>query len=280
MKLDITVDQKSLNRVRDAIGKLSGGQLKKATADAMNDTAFKVRGAMVSHLTNAFDRPTPYVTRSPKFVPATAENLSVTILPTLDARNRASKGGKVGIDQQKILAAQARGGARSDKRSERALRRVGILPAGYQIAIPAKPIPGTDDGRGNLRGAFLARMISYFQASGEVGYRANMRKATKKKLADKTTYSSIATRKTYSLTRGVEYFVSYGKLRGNGTNHLQAGIWQRTGTHGSSIRPAVIFTRSGSYRPRLDMDRVSRDADAQQYFNRRLRFRIRQAAGQ
>lgn len=280
MKLDVTVDQKSLDRVRKAIEKLSGGQLKKATADAMNDTAFKVRGAMVSHLTNAFDRPTPYVARSPKFVPATAENLSVTILPTLDARNLPSKGGKVGIDQQKILAAQARGGPRADKRSERALRRAGILPAGYQIAIPKKPIPGTDDGRGNLRGAFLAQMISYFQAFGEVGYRANMKDSTKKRLADKTTYSSIATRKTYKLTRGVEYFVSYGKLRGNGTNHLQAGIWQRTGTHGSNIRPAVIFTRAGSYRPRLDMDRVSRDADAQQYFNRRLRFRIRQAAGQ
>ena len=44
-------------------------------------------------------------------------------------------GGK-GIDPQQILRAQEVGGRRHDKRSEKALRRVGILPNGYQTAIP------------------------------------------------------------------------------------------------------------------------------------------------
>ena len=101
---------------------------------------------------------------------AKPDKLSVTIEP-------AYMGGK-GIDPQKILNAQAWGGRRHDKRSEVALRRAGILPTGYQTAIPddarGGPYPGSDDGRGNLRGAFLVQLISYFRAFGEQGYKANM----------------------------------------------------------------------------------------------------------
>ena len=57
---------------------------------------------------------------------ATAAKLSVTIEPTY-------MGGK-GIDPQKILDAQTWGGRRRDKRSEVALKRAGILSAGYQTA--------------------------------------------------------------------------------------------------------------------------------------------------
>lgn len=279
MKLDVTVDPQSLARVRGAIEKLSDGQIRKATANAMNDTAAKVRTAMVSHLSSVFDRPTPYVARSPKYVQATPEKLEVTILPTVDARNLPSRGGKVGVDQQKILAAQAFGGPRSDKKSEKVLRRVGILPAGYQLAIPATPFPGSDDGRGNIRGPFMVQLISYFQAFGEVGYRANMTARRKTKLADRTVYTSLETRQQRRLIRGVEYFVSYGKLRSGKTSHLAPGIWARSGTDGAKVQPVLMFVRAGTYRPRLDMDRVSREADAQNYFNRRLRYRIRQEAG-
>lgn len=279
MKLDVTVDPKALEKVRGVIEKLSDGQLRKATAKAMNDTAAKVRTAMVSHLSTVFDRPTPYVARSPKYVPATPEKLDVTILPTIDARNLASKGGKIGVDQQKILAAQAFGGPRSDKKSEKALRRVGILPPGYQLTIPKDPFPGSDDGRGNIRGPFMVQLISYFQAFGEVGYRANMTARRKAKLADKTVYSSLETKKTRRLIRGAEFFISYGKLRSGKTNHLAPGIWARSGTEGVKVQPVLMFVRSGTYRARLDMDRVSREADAQNYFNRRLRYRIRQEAG-
>lgn len=102
-----------------------------------------------------FDRPTDYILRSPRVRMATAAKLSVTIEPTYI-------GGK-GIDPQKILDAQTRGGRRRDKRSEVALKRAGILPAGYQTAIPSDdrggPYPGSDDGKGNLRGAFLVQVI-------------------------------------------------------------------------------------------------------------------------
>lgn len=105
---------------------------------------------------------------------ATPERLSVEIEPTYF-------GGK-GVDPQKILQAQEFGGARRDKRSEAALRRIGILPSGYQTAIPETPYPGSDDGRGNIRGGFLVKLLSYFQAMGEQGYKANMTDRRKARL--------------------------------------------------------------------------------------------------
>lgn len=149
---------------------LTGQQAARAYAKALNDVGFEIRRAMQDEMRVVFDRPTSYIIRSPRVRMAKPDRLSVTIEP-------AYMGGK-GVDPQKILNAQAWGGRRTDKRSEVALRRAGILPVGYQTAIPddarGGPYPGSDDGRGNLRGAFLVQLISYFQAFGEQGYKANM----------------------------------------------------------------------------------------------------------
>jgi hypothetical protein len=40
-----------------------------------------------------------------------------------------------------------------------------------------------------------------------------------------------------------------------------------------------MFVRAGTYRPRIDMDRVARDAGVQEYLDKRVRFRVREAAG-
>lgn len=257
-----------LEKVRKHLENLSGAQARQAYARAINDTAYQVRRAMQAEMGKAFDRPTPYVLRSVQVRQATEHDLVATIEPTY-------YGGK-GVDPQKILQAQEFGGARRDKRSEVALRRAGILPSGYQTAIPEAPFPGSDDGRGNLKGSFLVQLITYFQAAGEQGYRANMSAGRKQKLADKTRFSSLATRREYSLTRGVVYFVSHGRLRGT---HLAPGIWARTGIHGSKVQPVLMFVRGGAYKPRLGMDRIAKEAGTEDYLARRLRYRIRQAAG-
>ena len=145
---------------------LSGPQTRAVYAKAINDTAFEMRRAMQAEIKSVFDRPTKYIVDSPRVVRATPDKLTARIAP-------AYMGGK-GIDPQKILQVQEFGGLRRDKRSEVALRRAGILPAGYYTAIPATPYPGSDDGRGNLRGPFIVQLLSYFQAFGEQGYKANM----------------------------------------------------------------------------------------------------------
>lgn len=261
MKLELKIE--NLEKVSAALAKLSGPQARVAYANAINDTGFMVRRAMQAEL-GKFDRVTPFIQKSPKLVAATPAKLSARILPTLDSRNLPTTGGKVGVDPQDVLQAQEFGGRRRDKRSESALRRAGILPSGYQTAIPATPYPGSDDGRGNLSGRFLQQLLSYMQAYSESGFKANMT-ARRKRAVHKGTAKAL----------GRRYFVSYGRLRGQ---HLAPGIWAAQGTHGVDVRPVLMFVRTPTYRPRISMDRIARDSGAQDYLDKRIRFRIRNLA--
>ncbi len=258
MRIDLRLD--GLESVRSSLERLTGDQARDAYAAALNDTGFRVRSVMRSEMRRVFDRPTPYVLQSVFVRKASRERLWVGIEPTY-------YGGK-GIDPQQILQAQEFGGARRDKRSEVALRRVGILPSGFQTAVPAEPFPGSDDGRGNLRGSFIVHLLSYFQAFGEQGYRANM---TAKRKAN--------THRGTKKMDGRRYFVAYGRLRSGATEHLAPGIWAASGTHGADLRPVLLFVRPGDYVPRLSMQDVADRANVEDYLPRRVRFRIRQAAG-
>ncbi len=258
--MKITLKMEGLEKVRKQLDQLSGPQLREAAAKAINDTAFQVRRTMQAEMASVFQDPTPYILKSVYVKQADASSLSATIEPTYF-------GGK-GIDPQQILRAQEAGGTRRDKRSEVILRRAGILPAGYQTALPRVPFPGSDDGRGNMRGPFLVQLISYFQAFGEQGFKANM--------SDKRKASLI---KGTSKVSGRRYFVAYGKLRSGKTGHLAPGIWAVVGTTGADVRPVLMFVRTPSYTPRLSMQRIGEKADSDNYLARRLRYRIRQAAG-
>lgn len=274
--MEVSIKVENLGAVQDVLKRLSGPQAKEAYAKALNDTGFQVRRQMQAALRDSFDRVTPWVERSPKVFKATADKLSVSIAPTTSSTNAPSKGGKAGVDPQDVLQAQEFGGRRRDKRSEAALRRAGILPAGMQTAIPRDPFPGSDDGRGNLRGAFLQQLLSYLQAYSEQGYRANMTDKRKAKLRNQQGIGNIAAKKVYKTTLGVRYFVSYGRMRGH---HLAPGIWAAKGTHDVDVKPVLMFVRTPTYRPRISMDRIARESDAQAYLDKRLRFRIREAAG-
>lgn len=276
--MDITIKLENLGPVADVLKKLSGKQAKEAYAKALNDTGFQVRRQMQAAMRANFDRVTPWIERSPKVFKATADKLSVSIAPTLSTTNAPGTGGKVGVDPQDVLQAQEYGGKRRDKRSESALRRAGILPQGMQTAIPREPFPGSDDGRGNLRGAFLQQLLSYLQAYSEQGYKAN---ATPKRKA--------GIHKGTAKTQGRRYFVAYGKMRGGSrttrkgeqdarASNLAPGIWAVTGS-GAVVKPVLMFTRPARYRPRLSMDKIARESGAQEYLDKRVRFRIREAAG-
>lgn len=258
--MEVSIKIENLGAVREVLDKLSGEQARVAYAKAVNDTAYQVRRAMQAEIGKVFDKPTAYILKSPWIVKATPDKLSASIAPTY-------MGGK-GMDPQKILQAQEFGGPRRDKRSEVVLRRAGILPTGFFTAIPAEPYPGSHDGRGNLRGPFLVQLITYFQAAGEQGYKANMTDRRKK-----------AVHKGTAKTAGRRYFVAYGRLRSGQTSHLAPGIWAASGAYGAVVAPVVMFVRAPHYQPRLNMQRVADSVGVQDYLDRRLRFRIREAAG-
>lgn len=254
---------------------LTGPQAARAHAKALNDTAFEIRRAMQDEMRTVFNSPTDYILRSPRVHMAKPDKLTVTIEP-------AYMGGK-GVDPQKILSAQTWGGRRRDKRSEVALRRAGILPNGLQTAIPASPYPGSDDGRGNLKGSFLVQIISYFQAFGEQGYRANMTDKRKgaihkgsKRAAGRRYFviNADGGQKVWTVVGGEPVFKASGKR-----SHLAPGIWAASGTGGADVRPVLMFVKQGSYTPRLDMDKVAKRADAENYLAKRIRYRLREVAG-
>lgn len=291
--LDINIKAQGLEAVRKLCERLSGPAMREAQAKAINDTAFQVRREMMRELKTAFDRPTPFIARSPKVVMATPDKLSATILPTVDTRNLPSKGGKVGVDPQQVLQAQEFGGRRADKRSEVALRRAGLLPAGFQTAIPKSPLPGTDDGRGNMRASFLVKLLSYLEAFGEQGYRANLTDKSAARRKTTEVFSNIQTRRKIRLMDGREYFISQGKASFKAgiesrsgdrmkifeytrRQNLAAGVWAR---EGKSLKPVLMFVRMPSYGPRISMQRIADKVDVDTYLARRLRFRLREAAG-
>lgn len=255
---------------------LTGERAARIYASALNDTGFRGRDVMKGGFREGFDRVTPYIERSPKVFKATPTNLSVVIAPTQDTRNRPGTGGKIGMDAQKVLQAQEFGGRRADKKSEVALRRAGILPAGFQTAIPKQPYPGSDDGRGNILGKFMQQLLSYLQAYSEQGFKANMSKKRKDKLRNQQGIGNIATKKVYKTTLGVRYFVSLGKLRGH---HLPPGIWATSGTHDVRVQPVLLFVRSPIYQPGVSMEVIAAKAGLNDYLEARMLRGISKAAG-
>ena len=275
--MQIGLKMEGLDKVRKQLAQLSGPEFRAAAAKAINDAAYEVRRKMQDELRSVFNAPTPYILKSVYVKQADASTLSATIEPTYF-------GGK-GIDPQQILRAQESGGTRRDKRSEVILRRAGILPTGYQTALPKQPFPGSDDGNGNIRGPFMAQLLSYFQTFGEQGYRANMTAASRRALATGTKRQLAQ----QGPNLGRRYIVAYGKLRAGArttargesdtrASNLAPGIWAVLGT-GSTVRPVLMFVRTPVYSRRLSMERIAKAADADNYLAKRLRFRIRQAAG-
>lgn len=152
-----------------------------------------------------------------------------------------------GTDPQSILRAQVEGGQRRSKRFENALRSIGALPAGWLAVLPPTPYPGSVDARGDLKGRFAQQLIAHLSGTRRAAPRSRGR----------------------TPTPAVRYFVAKTGQR------LKPGIWAATGR---APQPVLLFVSSASYKPRLDMDAVAQPVQAE--FEKRLRYRIRQAVGE
>jgi len=257
VELSLDFDKASMALIQKHLTKLATGGLRAAVTDALKDTGHHARRGMGKHLSTEFDRPTPYIVRSPKFV-LDEKKLALSILPTQDTRRFAFGGGQgKGLDAQHVLQAGEWGGQRHLKRFEIALSALGVLPSGMQTAIPQEPFPGSDDGRGNLRGPFTRRLLVQLQA---------LRSAS-----DAPGRGKKNARPRTGQLGGWQLMV----IRAH-TGKLPPGIWAR---QHRQIRPVVIFTRPGNYRARGLMRGVEQATDLPQYLQRRMRYRIRKAVG-
>ena len=60
---------------------------------------------------------------------------------------------------------------------------------------------------------------------------------------------------------------------------MTPGIWAASGPGGVDVRPVLMFVKTPNYKQRLNLQQIVARSNSQEYLDRRVRFRIRQAAG-
>lgn len=249
--MKISINIKGVDAVQARLRGLADKKIKVAAVAALNDAALMGKKETEKRIAAAFDRVTPWIARSVRYIKARKDGLEASI--DFDAW-----GNKTNVTAAKVLNAEIYGGQRRHKRHEVALQRMGILPSGMFIA------PGEAakmDGYGNMAASQIRQILSYFNAAEMTsGYSGNMTSKRKAALAKGN--------KRIGAT-GFEYFVvqpgqrrTFQRANGNtGTHAMQPGIYQRIFLgHGTAIKPVMIFVKSPAYKRRLDFYRIAGDA--------------------
>lgn len=206
---------------------------RRASEVAIVRTSRAVRTAQKAEIIRVFDRPTPW-TQGAIHSRFNKRELSATVWLNEEP-------GK-GTPATTYLLPQIEGGERGQKRFERALQRVGLLPAGW-LAVPGQG--ARLDAYGNMSRGQIVQIMAWFSAFGEQGYSANMTAKGRARLSKST-----------KRRQGFSYFAVYpGRTR---TRHLHPGIYQRFDfAVGSAIKPVLIFVRAAHYQKRYDFHGVA-----------------------
>lgn len=220
-----------------------------ATAKALTRTAQSVRDEERAHMASVFDRPTPWTLNSLFVRSATKANLQAEV--------SFKEPGSKGTDPSRVLRHHIRGGSREWKRFELALKRIGVLLPTW-AAVPGEG--AKMDAFGNMSRGQIVQLLSYLQAFGEQGYRANITERGRSRLARRG-----RTEGGYSRIGGVEYFVSRGPGQWFGAGswkhgrvqHLAPGVWARSGMWGGNIKPVLMFVPMPSYTARFKFYEVA-----------------------
>ena len=195
--------------------------------------ASESKRAIDAKMRAGFDRPTPWTMKAIAMEMATKQTLRSRVGLQDET---LGKGGY----WSEVLGQHFTGGDRQFKRFERALFRVGVLPAGM-AAVPARG--WRTDPYGNVPPSRITEILSYLDAFGEQGYRANMR---------------AKGRARYVKRNAMGFFVA--RRNDPRTRHLHPGIYAAADagvTGARRIAPALLFTRAPRYRRRIDLHAVS-----------------------
>lgn len=225
-----------IDQVIGRLSKAAPRAVEIASQRALLHTAREVKDAEVREMGRVFDRPTRW----------TLNSFQVRLdKAAMQARVEIKDGYWYRADS--YLQTQIEGGGRKHKAFETALRRVGVLPAGWFV------VPGEKaalDGFGNISVGQIRQILSWFDAAEMVaGSTQNMGEKGRAKR-----------RKGTRARRGFEYFVARpGSRVGRGSwkngrrQNLQPGVYRRTAfAFGSAIEPILIFVQRVAYKPRFD----------------------------
>lgn len=220
----LSLDMAQANVLPDKMKNLALHQLPSAYKKALNQTAKDIQASEVEEMKRSLDRPTPFTLRAPYVFYGRDYN-------DIRVREWAGKG----TSAVKYLAPQVYGGDRSLKRFERSLQAKGILPIGMYAA----PGPSAQlDAYGNMARGTIVKIMSYFQAFGEQGYRAN--------ITDKRRSAMKRGSRKIGAGAGLTYFA----IRTNRGN-LAPGIYARYQfAAGSALKCLILFVRKPNYEKR------------------------------
>jgi hypothetical protein len=248
----ITIKVTGINEVQQQLGRM-GKQVPFAFSRALNETAKRVQKATYDEMRKKFDRPTPYALRSIAITRSTKANLTAIVGLRTDAPGK-------GMAWDASMAHSFNGGQRRWRKFEAALNSIGILP-GNMAAVPPSESSWaiTLDQYGNVPRGLIVVLLSYFQAFGEQGYRANSTEKTRTRRA-----KFGRTESGYKTINGVVYFaVLPGRDK---TRHFkQPGIYAKRGIYGVDVAPVLLFVRRPSYQRRIDLERIARDVVANDF---------------
>jgi len=228
MEISVKTD---IDKLLPKLAAVGSRQVPFVVAMALTRTGKLAQDAVKKSMPQVFDRPTPYTLNSTYLRPATRQRLEALV----KIKDEAFKG----IPANKFLHAQAFGGARNMKRSERSLQIKGYLKDNQQI-IPGKG--ATLDSYGNIRSGAMSKILSAVKAS-----------------SDPYQNATVASRKRAKKRGKAEYFVG-----SPGGGRLPMGVYERSGRSATStIKPILIFTKPGRYKKRLPfhdvVTKVTRD---------------------
>jgi len=231
--MDIKIEFKGLKELIANMDNLAKTQLPFATAKALTKTAGDVKRNEIQQMSTKLDRPTPYVINSLYVKPATKQNL------VSEVGFKDYAGGGTNKRGANIIYPHVEAGKRHLKGFESALQRIGVLPKGMYIA-PGAACPL--DAYGNIPSGLIVKIMSYFRAFGEQGYKANITDERKAKLKRGTK------KKT-----GFEYVVIKPNEGWGTGQHLAPGIYMRQNVPigRGRIRPIMMFVKIPSYRKRF-----------------------------
>jgi hypothetical protein len=222
MKITVKADFAGAIAALDGLSR----QVPYATAVALNKTAEWVQTDIRREMRRVFDRPTPWVLNALRIGPY-ANRGSLTVRVGFKDRS-------VVDSSSDMLTPHIAGGGRKPKAMESRLRRIGVLPAGWN-AVPGAG--ASFDSYGNMSRGQVSMILNYLGSYTEAGFNTMQAKDRERKARG---------------TKSKRGFVLFVAKPGNKAG-LMPGVYKKTSfTFGKAITPLLMFVNRVNYKPRLD----------------------------
>jgi hypothetical protein len=199
------------------------------------------------YVNKVFDRPTKWTENATEVLKSSRSAKSTRNMKAI-VKLKATAFKAVGATQ--YLKAQAMGGVRADKRSEKLMRDKGILPSGYQTIV----MPKYQDRHGNIRGSLVVKILSYLRSFSEQGYNMNRPYIPEGKNGITKAAIKASQRTEAAIAKNADkYFVLTNRKTGK-----KIGIFERKGRATKNnplgnIEPVLMFVPTPRYTKRYDL---------------------------